>query len=46
VWPRSEPVLDARTLDGIIRKLMSIDAKVDVLIEELIGRDGEAEEDA
>lgn len=45
VWRKPEPVLDRETLDGMIRKLMSIEAKVDYLIEELIGPGGEEEAD-
>jgi hypothetical protein len=32
MWRRAEPVLDRETVDGIIRMLMSIDAKLDRLI--------------
>jgi hypothetical protein len=40
-----EPVLDRETLNGIIRKLMSIDTKVARLVEELLETDGEEEAD-
>jgi hypothetical protein len=43
VWRRPQPVLDRETVNGIIQKLMSIDAGVKELIEELIGDDGEEE---
>jgi hypothetical protein len=34
VWRRrAEPVLDRETLDGIIRKLMAIDAKLALLLD-------------
>jgi hypothetical protein len=39
---REEPVLDRETLDGIIRMLMEINAKLDLLIQE---EDDDAEED-
>jgi hypothetical protein len=42
MWRREEPVLDRETLDGIIRMLMQINAKLDLLIQE---GDGDAEED-
>jgi hypothetical protein len=45
VWRRPEPVLDRETLNGIIRKLMSIDTKVARLVEELLETDGEEEAD-
>jgi hypothetical protein len=32
MWRRPEPVLDRETLDGIIRMLMAIDAKLDRLL--------------
>jgi len=38
VWRRREPALDRETVDGIIRMLMDINAKLDRLL-------GEAEED-
>jgi hypothetical protein len=35
VWRRAEPpVLDRRTVDGIIRMLMEINAKLDLLLGE------------
>jgi hypothetical protein len=39
VWRREEPVLDRETVDGIIRKLMSIDENVARLVERLMGGD-------
>jgi hypothetical protein len=39
VWRRPEPVLDRETVTGIIQKLMSIDEKVDRLIDELLEND-------
>jgi hypothetical protein len=42
MWRREEPVLDRETLDGMIRMLMEINAKLDLLIQE---EDGDAEED-
>jgi hypothetical protein len=43
VWPRrQDPPLDRETVDGIIRLLMAIDAKLDLLV---YGEDGDAEED-
>lgn len=44
VWPRREPVLDRETVDGIIKKLMAIDAKLDQ-IRDRLEIDDEAEED-
>jgi hypothetical protein len=44
VWPRREPVLDRETVDGIIRMLMQIDAKLDE-IRERLEIEGEEEED-
>jgi len=42
VWRREEPALDRDTVDGIIRMLMAINAKLDLLL----GNDeeGDAEE--
>jgi hypothetical protein len=40
-----EPVLDRETVDGIIRKLMEIDTKLDTILDAPEGDDGEAEED-
>jgi hypothetical protein len=34
VWRRGEPVLDRETVDGIIRMLMDINAKLERLLEE------------
>jgi hypothetical protein len=34
VWRRPEPPLDRETVDGIIRMLMEINAKLDLLIQE------------
>ena len=31
-WRRPEPTLDSETVDGIIRKLMDIDFKLDLLV--------------
>jgi hypothetical protein len=45
VWRRPEPALDRETVDGIIQKLMSIDAKVERLIDALLEDDGEEEVD-
>jgi hypothetical protein len=43
VWRRKESPLDRETVDGIIRKLMEIDAKLDRLLE--YQEDDDAEED-
>jgi len=41
VWRRKEtPPLDAQTVDGIIRMLMEINAKLDLLLGEEEGGDG------
>ena len=45
MWRRKEVVLDRATLDGIILKLMSIDAKLVRLVDELLEDDGQAEAD-
>jgi uncharacterized protein YxjI len=45
VWRRDEPPLDRDTVDGIIRKLMEIDQKLNRILEEL-NIDDEEEEDA
>jgi hypothetical protein len=45
MWRRLEPVVDRETVDGIIRKLMSIDAKVQRLVDGLLEDDGEEEVD-
>jgi hypothetical protein len=34
VWRREEPALDRQTVDGIIRMLMAINAKLDRLLAE------------
>jgi hypothetical protein len=34
VWRREEPALDRQTVDGIIRMLMAINAKLDRLLGE------------
>lgn len=34
-WRRSEPALDRETVDGIIRKLMEIDTKLDDILDHL-----------
>ena len=34
MWRREEPALDHRTVDGIIRMLMAINAKLDRLLGE------------
>jgi hypothetical protein len=44
---RPEPALDSETVDGIIRKLMEIDDKLNrILVEMEIDDEGEEEEDA
>lgn len=45
MWRRGQPVLDAATLDGIIKMLMSINENTQRLVEELLGDDGEEEAD-
>jgi hypothetical protein len=40
VWRRPEPPLDRETVDGIIRMLMSIDAKLDRLLDAIEEDDG------
>jgi hypothetical protein len=45
-WRTPAPVRDRETLDGIIRKLMSIDDKLVRLVDELLEDDGEEEVDA
>jgi hypothetical protein len=42
MWRREEPVLDRETVDGMIRMLMEINAKLDLLIQQ---EDDNAEED-
>jgi hypothetical protein len=44
-WRRPDPVLDRETLDGIIRMLMHIDFKLDVLIAHFGLSDDEEGED-
>ena len=48
MWRTRAPVLDRETLDGIIRKLMEIDAKLNRIIDGLdLGEDdGEEEVDS
>jgi hypothetical protein len=41
VWRRDEPVLDRETVDGIIRMLMDINAK----LEQLLGEEEDGGED-
>jgi hypothetical protein len=41
VWRREEPVLDRETVDGIIRMLMDINAK----LEQLLGEEEDGGED-
>jgi hypothetical protein len=45
VWRRSEPALDRETVDGIIRKLMSIDRKLELVIDALDIREDDGEEE-
>jgi hypothetical protein len=46
VWKRRrEPALDRETVDGIIRMLMAMDAKLDQIRERLDIDDEEAEEE-
>jgi hypothetical protein len=35
MWPRREPALDRETVDGIIRKLMEIDSKLNRILRRL-----------
>jgi hypothetical protein len=44
VWKR-EPVLDRETLDGIIRKLMTIDNKLDRILSRLDLEEDDGEEE-
>lgn len=44
-WSRQEPVLDAETLNGLIRILMRIEAKLDDVLE-LLQEDDDEEEEA
>jgi hypothetical protein len=46
VWRRPDPALDRETVDGIIRMLMEIDAKLDRILERLEIDDEEEEDDA
>ena len=43
MWRREEPVLDRQTVDGIIRMLMDINAKLERLLGE--EEDGDGRED-
>jgi hypothetical protein len=45
VWRRQEPALDWATVDGIIRKLMEIDAKLNRIIRGLDLEEGDGEEE-
>jgi hypothetical protein len=45
MWRRREPPLDRETINGIIRKLMSIDAKLDRVLRHLEEDDDDASED-
>lgn len=46
MWRRPEPALDRETVDGIIRMLMEIHAKLELVAEELgLGKDDEEDED-
>ena len=45
MWRRPEPALDRETVDGIIRKLMAIEDKLDRILKELDIDDEEEEED-
>ncbi|HXH87976.1 MAG TPA: hypothetical protein VNI55_05155 [Gaiellaceae bacterium] len=46
MWRRSEAALDRATVDGIIRKLMAIDAKLNLVLERLEIDDEEEEDDS
>ena len=46
MWRRREPVLDRELVDGIIRTLMRIDAKLDRIMERLEIEDEEEEDDS
>jgi hypothetical protein len=35
MWPKREPALDRETVDGIIRKLMEIDSKLNRILRRL-----------
>jgi hypothetical protein len=45
VWRRPEPPLDRATVDGIIRALMEIDAKLELVVRYFGLEDDEEEED-
>ena len=44
-WRRPEPVLDRETVNGILRKLMEIDFKLELMAEHFGLLDGEEEDD-
>jgi hypothetical protein len=44
VWRKRDEVLDDETLDGIIKKLMEIDAKLELLLDHFGLSDDEEEE--
>ena len=44
MWRRPEPAFDRETIDGIIRKLMEIDEKLNRILKELDIDDEEEEE--
>jgi hypothetical protein len=46
VWRGPDPALDRETVDGIIRKLKSMDEKLVRLVRELLEDDGETEADS
>lgn len=46
MWRCADPLLDPETVNGIITKLMSIDAKLVRLVDELLEDDGQEETDA
>jgi len=45
-WRRPQPALDRETVDGIIRKLMEIDTKLDEILDHLGLTDEEDEDDS
>jgi hypothetical protein len=45
MWGRPEPLLDRETVDGIIRKLMDIDVKLDRVLRQLDVEDGDDAEE-
>jgi hypothetical protein len=45
VFRRAGPVLDRETVDGIIRKLMSIDQKLILVLQHLEEEDDDGQED-